>query len=157
VGALVKAVDKYDINTYLDAIPTEKSVIDSLQFYRNEALFETGVIYKERFKNLPLAVKRLERLLSLKPDKNWILPTHYHLYQIYTLLNNKKAIEHKDFVLEEDPTSKYAQIILNNKEEVKEIVLTETDAIYKEIYYLYKENRFQEVVEQITEITPILQ
>ena len=82
---------KYDVASYLEKLPKTKEVVDSLKFARNEALFETGIIYKEQFKNRDLAVSRLEKLLTLNPDKNNIIAIKYHLYQLYAEFDTSKA------------------------------------------------------------------
>ena len=149
----VKAtLPKYNLNAYLSAIPKSKSVTDSLTYYRNDALYQTGVIYKEQFKNVDLAINRLERLLTEQPDKTLVLPTQYHLYQLYSALKSNKAIAFKNQIIKEYPTSRYAEILQNIPKKLDEKTITKTEAIYKELYYIYKENKFTEVVTQILEI-----
>lgn len=145
-------VAKYELKTYLDALPKNKAAVDSLKFDRNEALYQTGIIYKERFKDLNLAVRRLERLLTLSPDKSEILPINFLLYQLYTDLGNQKSEAIKKNILTNYSDSKYAKIITNTKVVIEEEAITELDAIYKEIFYIYKEKRYYEVVDQITEL-----
>ncbi len=154
-----KIVQKYELSTYLEAIPSTKKAINSLKIERNNALYELGIIYKEQFKNLPLASKRLERALLLNIDKKVVLPINYHLYQIYTVLGNtSKAKQHKNIILTEYPDTKFAQVIqFPNKEIKEEKKVTEIEKKYKEIYYFYKENKFKEVVEKIEKILPNIQ
>ncbi len=148
------SVPKYNLNTYLDALPKTKSDIDSLVYNRNEALYQTGVIYKEQFKNVDLAILRLERLLKENPDRTLILPTKYHLYQLYLELNNPKAQVYKDGIIKEYPSSKYAEILLNKPKKQDDKKISQTEAIYKELYYIYKEDKFADVVSQIIELEP---
>jgi len=145
-------VAKYELKTYLDALPKSTAQIDSLKFQRNDALYQTGIIYKERFKDLDLAIRRLERLLTLNPDKSEILPINFLLYQLYTELKNPKAEMFKKNILDNYSDTKFAKIITNTKVVLEEETITELDAIYKEIFYVYKENKFNEVVSQITEL-----
>ena len=90
---------RYEISTYLETVPSSAKELDSLTFDRNTALFELGLIYKEQFKNPPKAIRNLERLLVSNPDKELILPANYHLYQLYLLSGNSKAIEYKNFIV----------------------------------------------------------
>jgi len=143
---------KYELKTYLDALPKSTADIDSLKFQRNDALYQTGIIYKERFKDLDLAVRRLERLLTLNPDKSEILPINFLLYQLYTELKNQKANTFRKNILDNYSDTKFAKIITNTKVVLEEETITELDAIYKEIFYIYKEKRYYEVVDQITEL-----
>lgn len=153
------AVQKYDIKSYLASVPTDTKTIDSLTNQRNKALYELGVIYKEQFKNLPLSIARLERLLSTNKDTNLLLPIHYHLYQIYGILKdkNKEAI-HKKTILKDYSKSPFAHAIqFPNKEFVTEKTVDEIAKTYKEMYYLYKADKFEEVVVKIDEILPKIQ
>ena len=150
----VKMVNlKYDLETYLSAIPVEKETIDSLKIDRNQALYELGLIYKEQFKNQNLAKLRLERLNTLQPKEELILPINWHLYQIYNNLGDvENAEKHKNVILTKYADTKFAQVILNpNTITEEEVAISEVEKGYKEMYYLYKENKFEEVISKINE------
>lgn len=149
--------ERYDLESYISKIPSDKVVIDSLHFQRNQALYELGLIYKEQFNNPNLAKKRLERVASLQPNEELILPINWHLYQLETKLgNNEKAIVYKNVIVNEYPDTKFAQLILNPTEKTIEEEVAETDIEkqYKELYYLYKESKYEEVIVQIDTILP---
>ena len=153
-NAKKNTLPQYELSTYLNAIPTSKTMIDSLTYDRNDALYQTGIIYKEQFKNVDLAILRLERLLSVKPDQNLVLPTKYLLYQLYTELGSSKSIAMKSTILKDYPKSKYAEILENKPKKGNEEVISEIEAIYKELYYIYKDDQFADVVAQIIELAP---
>ncbi|MFY9243799.1 MAG: hypothetical protein WAO74_12315 [Polaribacter sp.] len=146
-----KVNSKYDLDTYISSIPTDLEIIDSLKTDRNQALYELGLIYKEQFKNQNLAKIRLERVASLNPKEELILPINWHLYQIYKDSENvDKAEIHKNVILTQYPDTKFAQIILNPDEMVEEeIAVNEIEDNYKQMYYLYKEDKFDEVINKI--------
>ena len=150
---------RYDLASYIKTIPTDKKVIDTLKLDRNQALYELGLIYKEQFKDTALAIKRLERVESLNPKKELILPINWHLYQIYKSKNNtSKASVYKNVILTKYPKTKFAQIIQNPNAEIKEEVkINEIEKTYKEIYYLYKDDKFEETVSKTDEILPKIQ
>ena len=147
---------KYDLDTYLSTIPKEQSVIDSLVVTRNEALYELGIIYKEQFKNLDLAKQRLERVNDLNEDEALVLPINWHLYQLYTILDNEtEAAQYKNVILTNYPDTKFAQVILNpNVVFSDEVEVNEVERKYKEFYYLYKDDKFDEVITQIDAFLP---
>lgn len=150
---------RYDLASYLETIPTRKEAIDSLKTDRNEALYELGVIYKEQFKNKTLAVNRLERVATLQPKKELVLPINWHLYQLHTGLNNvEKANKHKELILEKYPETLFAQRIKNPTIDLTQesLKVNEVENAYKEVFYLYKENKFEETVLKINEILPTL-
>ncbi|WP_223442495.1 tetratricopeptide repeat protein [Polaribacter litorisediminis] len=151
VAQVTKANVKYDIEAYLSLIPTKKEVIDSLKTDRNQALYELGLIYKEQFKNQKLAKIRLERVDSLQPNKELILPINWHLYQINTNLGDtEKAEKYKKVILTDYPNTKFAQVILNPNTDFKEeVTVNEVETAYKKMYYDYKDSKFEEVIEKI--------
>ena len=149
---------RYDLDTYLSSIPTKKEEIDTLKLDRNNALYEVGVIYKEQFKNPPLAIKRLERVKKLNTNKDLILPIHWHLYQANRTLNKKDAKEYGDYIVKNYPETLFAKRVKNpNDTSTTEEEISELGETYKEIYYLYKENKFEETVAKIDELLPNIQ
>ncbi|WP_456129259.1 type IX secretion system periplasmic lipoprotein PorW/SprE [Tenacibaculum tangerinum] len=142
---------KYELSTYVDAIPTDEKEITALVLERNDALYQLGLIYKEQFTNTALAIKKLERLKKLKKDDELELPISYHLYQLYKKEGNTaKANENKNVILQKYPETNFAQIILNPNQKLEENK-KEDEVLkkYKEVYYLYKQNKFEEAVNEI--------
>ena len=144
---------RYELATYLKEIPTDKLEILDLKSARNEALFQLGLIYKEQFKNRKLAIYNLEKLLASNPQEKYILPANYHLYLLHKDFDKLKAATYKNKILKDFSETAYAQIILNpNKEIQKEKATSELEAKYKEIYNLYKENKYQDAINEIDKI-----
>lgn len=146
-----KNESRYQLATYIDAIPKDPKKITSLKTERNNALYQLGLIYKEQFKNTNLAIKNLERLQKINKNKELELPIHYHLYQAYTGIgDNSKANSAKKFILRNYPYSQFADIIKSpNKKPTTEKKEDEIEAMYKKLYYLYKNNQYKLVVNQI--------
>ncbi|TDQ28563.1 type IX secretion system periplasmic lipoprotein PorW/SprE [Tenacibaculum caenipelagi] len=153
-----KVNKRYELSTYLDVIPTDEKVIADLVLERNDALYQLGLIYKEQFKNSSLAIKNLERLNEVRTNNQLELPISYHLYQIYKEENNlAKADEYKNIILQKYPETRFAQIIKNP--DTKLVEEKKEDEIlnkYKEIYYTYKENKFEEAVTEVDNFLPTL-
>ncbi len=142
---------RYSVDFYLSQVPTEKKEIDSITLTRNKAYFNLGLIYKEQFKIAKVAIDRFEKLLTLPQNKNWRLPSNYHLYKLYAKIDSEKSELYKQHVLTEYEDSKYAQIILNPNKVVAEANSSDTpEKIYATTYYLYKDNKYQEVVTKAT-------
>jgi tetratricopeptide (TPR) repeat protein len=147
---------RYDLASYLERIPKEKGQIDTLKLNRNEALYELGIIYKEQFKNKQLAIERLERVVTLNPRKNLVLPINWHLYQVYKDLGEiDKANIYKNIILTEYANTPFAQRIRNPDKEIEEDVkLNDIEVSYKECYYLYKKGAYEEVVTNVNKLLP---
>ena len=150
---------RYDVPSYIASIPTDKIIIDSLKIGRNQGLYELGLIYKQQFVNLPLSIENLERLLTLNPAENQLLSIYYNLYQIFSTVKNKpKETYYKNKILTDYADTKFAQLIqFPNQKLTSEKSLSDIEKTYKEMYYLYKEELFEEVAQKIDEILPKIQ
>jgi len=143
---------RYQLATYLDHIPTDEKEIKDLTQYRDEALYHSGILYKEQFKNNRLALENLERLQEVNTNEQMKLPINYHLYQLYTAENNEGlANQSKNFILNNYPDSKFAEVIKspNKKLVASEEKEDEIQKKYKEIYYLYDKHDYLKVVNEI--------
>ena len=146
----VGSVKKYEVWYYTDQIPTDKSKIDSIRAERNSAYFKLGVIYKEQFKELDLAASKLDKLLTFSPKLTIVLPSKYHLYKIYTSQNNVKATALKEDIINDFPASKYARIILNPTKDVSDTSEITSEDEYALVFYEYKDELFDSVIEKAT-------
>ena len=143
---------KYTVAYYLKQLPTEAKFIDSLATARNFAYYQLGLIYKEKFKENELAAARFEQLLKNNPEERLVLPAKYNLYKIYQIIAPSKAEQIKAQILNEYPTSRYAEIIRNPSVEV-------TDESNPELVYnaLYKKVERGELREVFSEIDAVIQ
>ncbi|AUC85815.1 hypothetical protein CW731_11185 [Polaribacter sp. ALD11] len=157
VATIVKDT-RYDLASYLETIPTEKQKIDTLKIDRNQALYELGLIYKEQFKNPKLAIERLERVSTLNPRKELVLPINWHLYQVYkNLSENEKANLYKNIILTEHSNTVFAQLIKNPEKKFEEdVTVNEVEQSYKKIYYLYKKGEYKKVLVSVNEVLPTI-
>ena len=141
-SAKVEINPKFNLNYYLSKIPTSAKEIDSLTKQRNDAYFELGVIYKEQFKDYPLAIYYLDSLLKLNPVKKRILPIHYHLFKIYTLTDSTKAQKEKEFIITKYPKSRYAQLLLNPNNNLVFDDKNSPESQFKIIYNAYRDEKY---------------
>lgn len=143
----IEGSKKYDLTSYLERIPTEDSVIDSIKTVRNDVYYNLGLIYKEQFKVFPIAVDRFEKLLAFSPEERLILPTKYHLYKAYLAMNSSKASNYKKDITTNYIDSKYAKLILNPQS-----ILEEADDenspenIYEAVFHQYEDKKYDEVI-----------
>jgi tetratricopeptide (TPR) repeat protein len=143
----IEASKKYDIASYLERIPTEEKVIDSIKSVRNDAYYNLGLIYKEQFRVQELATDRFEKLLTFSPDEKLVLPTKYHLYKAYLELNSPKASRYKNDITTNYADSKYAKLILNPQSVIAEANDENSpENIYKKVYYEYEAKKYDDVI-----------
>lgn len=146
-----KINSRYELSTYLDAIPTDQEEIDAFTKERNDALYQLGLIYKEQFKNTDLAILNFERSMEVHKDTKLELPITYHLYQLYAEAGNtEQADAMKDKILNKFSDSKFAKIILSPDAKISsDDEISEIDKKYEFVYRLYKHGMYEDVVNQI--------
>lgn len=141
--------EEFKASYYIDQIPTDTVIIDSLSTARNNALFKLGLLYKEQFKEQELAIEKLEHLLTLKPQENLDLPSNFHLYKLFEETNEEKANYYKNELVTKYPESNFTKIVLNPSEQLS----SGDDApekVYAEIYYLYQGESYDEVIKKVS-------
>lgn len=137
--------EKYSVDFYLNKIPTEVAVIDSLHTERNFANYQLGLIYKEKFKENLLAASKLETVLASNPEERLIIPSKYNLYKIYEMSGSTLASQMKTNIITNHPDSRYAEILLN-PQAVLQGDTDGPDARYAQLYDLYKKQEFLQVI-----------
>ncbi len=136
----------YDPNTYISSLPKDQTEIDSIGKERNFAYYQLGIIYREKFKELELSKSRFETLLKNNPEERLILPSKYNLYKVYLELGlNRKAEAMKSDIIKNHPDSRYAEILLN-PESVLGKDENSPEAIYNNLYELFNDQNYAEVI-----------
>lgn len=145
----VDASKKYNVDYYLNSIPTDTATLQQLALERNTAYYKLGVIYKEQFNESILAASKLEKVLTYHPSEKIEIPAKYHLYKIYEKLDKIKAEKYKNDVVSNYPTSNYAKYIVNSQ-----LVKVEDDAVvnskYARVFKLYKQEEYDIVIAETT-------
>lgn len=141
---------KQDILTtafYVNQIPKDPLVIDSLTKERNFAYYKLGLIYKNKFKDYERSREKLEFLLHQTLEERLVLPVQYNLYKLYGLLSDAvSANQIKQQIIVNHPQSRYAQI-LQNPSTVLQIDDQSAKARYEVLYKLFEDSQYQQVIE----------
>lgn len=146
--AEVEANPNFNPQTYLDWIPQNPQVIDSIVEERNFVNYQLGILYHEKFKENRLAAKRLEEVLRSNPEERLVLPAKYNLYRIYEELGELAHAEslRKD-IIENHKDSRYA-LALTNPEKLRENTRN-PDRVYEALYRKYNAQEFEKVITEI--------
>ncbi|WP_396139347.1 gliding motility protein [Flavobacterium sp.] len=139
------AEGKYTTAFYIKQIPESQSTIDSLSKERNFANYQLGIIYKEKFKEYQLAINKFEKLLKDNPEERLVLPSMYHLYKIYEILDKQKADAMKESIVAQYPKSRYAQILQNSSSKMEESN-DSPNVAYANIYKQYQNGEIKTVL-----------
>ena len=138
---------RYELEYYLEQIPTKRSELDKLKVERDTTELSLGIGYFDMFKNAKTATTTLEHLVSTPPKNEET--NAQALYQIYRI-NNKvenvaKADEFKNLILTKYPNSIYAEYILNPEFDFTTPTTQEALDYYQETYAFYQEKNYGEV------------
>ncbi len=144
---------KFDVNFYLESIPTEKQTIDSISNLRNDAYYNLGLLYKEQFREYEKAAINFDNYLNSNPNQNLILPVKYHLFKTYENFDPQLSNKYKKDIVNNYPDSRYAQIIQNPEKVInKEQNENSPENIYKNIFVCYEEGEYDYALSSINEI-----
>ncbi|WP_149273817.1 type IX secretion system periplasmic lipoprotein PorW/SprE [Pareuzebyella sediminis] len=137
--------DRFSLDYYLEQVPKDSKIIDSLESERNFANYQLGLIYKENFKENRLAAEKLESVLANDPEERLILPSKYNLYKIYEEEGSALMQTMKADILKNHGDSRYAEIILNPRA-VLEGDTDSPDARYAALYKRYQRQEFLKTI-----------
>lgn len=132
---------------YLKQIPfTEEQLAESNNILK-DALFNAGVIYKDKLEDFSLAENDFNRLIRQFPDYPDMAQVYYHLYLMYSRWHRTDmADKYKALLTEQFPDSEYALTV--NDPEFKDNALYgkhREDSLYAATYNAYNAGRFDEV------------
>jgi len=138
-----------NVDTFLATLPKGEKALDSLKRERDNAYYQLGIIYKEKFKEFPRAAQKLETLLTYTPEDRLILPTKYNLYQIYNEMDAfAKADTYKSDITSNYATSRYATII-NNPDAVLNQDEAGAEATYNNLYREFEAQNYESLLPKL--------
>ena len=132
---------------YVNALPQTKIEIDSIKKLNQNAYLQLGMIYKESFKNYPLAQDRLEHLLRLNLPGEIAASALYHLYKIDENGWPQKAKQYYNRIVQNHPDSPYAKI-LTNPDEFGQSDLQTPENVYESLFKIYQKGDFDKLEEK---------
>lgn len=144
----LKESKKYDVDYYIGLIPTDEKEIQKMNEDNSHALYQLGLIYKEKFQEYNLTTNRLERFLAEKPKEKLILPAKYHLYRTYEITGNSKLGVIKQDILDNYPESRFSEIIQNPEETKKTTAKKAPEVHYEKVYCDYEYERYPSTLVQ---------
>lgn len=132
---------------YLVNLPlTDSAIIESDKIIE-EAYFNIGEIYNEKFNDYEQSIANYNQLLEKFPQTELKLSTYYNLYKLYVLTKDYKLAEHyKKLIIDNYSNSDYAKI-LSNPEYFKQLQAIENQVnfIYQATYKYFLNDNCTEV------------
>lgn len=132
---------------YLADLPLTDSAMQVSQEKEEEAYFNIGTIYKEKFRDLPLSIESYLGLLEKFPETEFRLSTYYNLFKLYSLTKDfENAEKYKNKIIQEYPESDYAKI-LKNPDYFKELekINNQVKFVYQSTYKYFLKGKCEEV------------
>ena len=138
---------------YLKNLPFEKDKQEVAHEKIRNSYYQLGIIYRDNFKDLLNSTYYFHKLNERYPKNPKEAVTWYQLYRNYDKTNqlSKKEIV-KQKVITNYPKSELAQLLINpnmlaDQEENKE----EQEQKYEQIFSLYKEGKYSQVLKEVIE------
>ncbi|MBN3035293.1 MAG: tetratricopeptide repeat protein [Bacteroidales bacterium] len=144
----IVSTDPYKRETYLQDIPLTEEQMAASNEKIQDALYNIGLIYKDRLVDLIRAAETLEKLIERFPDTPHLLLSYYYLYLIYTDLPDPQQAElYKSLIVKEFPDSDYARL-LTDPDFFRELAEKENEVarLYASTYQAYEDGSFYTVL-----------
>lgn len=143
-SAAVVSTDPFERETYLQNIPVTEEQMAASNKKIEEALFNLGMVYKDKLDNRPRSAGSFEKLLERYPENEYLLETYYHLHGLYADMEDpERAGFYKNLIIENFPESDYAKILTDPEyykklEAEKNIVRN----LYADTYNAYADGQY---------------
>ncbi len=142
------ANDPHRPEFYLKDIPFTEEQMQASNALLVEGLFNSGVIYKDRMENFPLAERTFLRICDKFPDYEKMGDTYFNLFQLYSRLGrDDEATLYKQKLLEEFPDNENGVMISDPNYEYKARYGKQVeDSLYQLAYAAFNANDFNTVI-----------
>lgn len=135
-----------EMNDILQGIPTTEDAKKIATIKIREAMYNLGVLYRERLENYKKSIEILEELERRFPGHGQELDAWYYLYLSYQDLPNEvKAKVYADKIIEKFPLTNYARVIQDPNYVVEmQDAEQKVENYYKETYNLFTTGNYQD-------------
>lgn len=136
---------------YLAQIPFTKEQVDASNKVIEDGLFNSGVIFKDKLDNLPLAEKQLTRLVSVYTDYERLADAYYHLYLLYMRKGDAPTADTYVARLKKEYPENEWTILLSDPNFVQNARFGAAveDSLYASTYDAFKAARYKEVAANV--------
>jgi tetratricopeptide (TPR) repeat protein len=141
---------------YMKDIPFDEAAVEASDARICNALYITGMIYKEQLKDTDNAVESFENLNSRFDECRYTPESFYQLFRIYKekeevenyfAMDGKGSEYYAEIILERYPNSEFARLVRNpNILQADAARRQEEESAYKEVYDRYRQYLFGSVI-----------
>lgn len=139
--------DPHKREYYLKQIPFEEEQLTESNKILTDGLHHSGVIFKDRLDNLPLAEKALRRVADDYPDYGQMADVYYHLFLLYNRKGDPVTAEqYVDFLKAKFPDNEWTTLLTDpHFVENSRFGVQLEDSLYAATYEAFKHDRYSEV------------
>jgi tetratricopeptide (TPR) repeat protein len=145
-----------DPASYLKDIPETPAMLDSSNTRVCKALYLTGMIYKEKLKDVDNAIESFQVLNDRFEDCRYTPESHYQLYRIYLAkeaggnfmdFGGASSKHYADIIMERWPGSEFARLVQNPDQlQADEAAKTAESQAYDELYAQFRQGAYNGVI-----------
>lgn len=141
------AADPHSREYYLAQIPLTEERRHASDLLLEEALYQAGVIVKDKLDMLPLAARLLNRLVGQYPGCERADDAYYHLFLLYSRQGDEaRARQCLDMLSRSFPRSEWTALLTDPRfEENARRGAQVEDSLYAATYEAFREGRYREV------------
>lgn len=145
-----------DPESYLKDLPVDEAMLDSSNVRICKALYLSGMIYKEKLKDVDNAIESFQVLNDRFDDCRYTPEAYYQLYRIYLAkeqagnfmdFGGASSKYYADIVMERWPGSEFARLVENpdllQQDEANRMA---EDMAYQELYMEFKQGAYRGVI-----------
>ncbi|MBC7653710.1 MAG: hypothetical protein H7098_04455, partial [Oligoflexus sp.] len=118
-----------------------------------QSLYEIAIFYKDVLKDNLEAIEAYDAIVLNYPNQENAASIYYQLYRLTASMDKNTSEDYKQQLLEKYPGSIYAKTILDpNYGKDEEILKQKVKEYYSSVYTLYKQKKYEEVLNKISEL-----
>ena len=134
-------------------LPLTPELLKQSNYRLYNAYMDLGNFYRDLLGDKKEAIATYELLLARFPNGVDKAAVYYNLYRLYADIDIKKSTDYKNRILKEFPESVYAKVILD-PDYAKKLndVNAEFNGYYNQVYELYTQKKFAQVITKANEL-----
>ncbi|TAF46539.1 MAG: hypothetical protein EAZ64_01490 [Sphingobacteriales bacterium] len=137
---------------YLRDVPLTQEAKDKANLKVLTAFYEISNFYKDVLNDNQAAIQSFEELLKRYPESDYTAGIYYQLFRLYSETDKTKAEDYKNLLLQKYPKTDFARTITDpDFGKAKELQAAALNTYYENVFELYNNNNFNEVMVKISE------
>jgi len=134
---------------YTQYLPLTDSLMELSHGRIQEALFNTGRIFKSEFANYERSAEAYEELIKRYPSNDYLLSAYFDLYDLYEIMGDgNKSAYYRNLIISNFPDTRYAKYLLNPNFFVEMEARTDSlNRLYERAFTNYRAGNYRGVLQ----------